>query len=292
MNNNYVSAVANPVIAPQTAGTVTLSLVAISNDGCRDSIWKDVTIYADPIVDFTFQDQCLGELTLFTDGSQLPPESISSNYWDYDSKTSNTKNLSYQFPGTGDYPVKLRVVTTDGCSDSITKTVSIHPLPELDLSLADYEGCNPFRVNSINNSSIESGSISTYNWSWGTGDNSSGSNPSYTYNQVGTFTIKVNAVSDQGCKDSMTLGTSVIVHESPIADFSYTPDEINAIVTEVTFLDESTVDVTGWTWTIDGSDFNGDEIKYSFEDSGVYAVQLIVVNGNSCADTVGEKCAC
>ena len=149
-------------------------------------------------------------------------------------------------------------------------------------------GCEPFTVSVINNSTVANGVISDYLWTWGDGQVSAGAATGHTYSTPNTYTIKVSAVTDKGCKDSITLPTQVVVNKNPKADFSFTPLEPSNITKFVTFKDSSSLDVVGWDWiTSDGGIYAGSSsVNHSFADSGSYFVTLTATNANGCQDDI------
>ena len=71
---------------------------------------------------------------------------------------------------------------------------------------------NTFSFNG-SNSTISSGSITSYNWDFGDGQSGTGANPSHAYSADGTYTVTLT-VSDGDCFDITTLG--ITVWEMPV----------------------------------------------------------------------------
>lgn len=288
VNGVLTSVDQNPTIATTTFGTKTIKLITTSNNNCKDSISKNVEVRPLPVGGFNFSNTCFGELTQFMSNASIPAGTIISTTWKIDNSNFTGLAPSYTFPAAASYTVSQVTLSDYGCKDSITKEVIVNPLPALDITLSNYVGCEPFTVNVINNSTVASGVISDYLWTWGDGQVSVGTATGHTYITPKSYTIKVGAVTDKGCRDSITLPTQVVVNKNPTANFSFTPLEPSNITEFVTFKDTSSADVVGWNWvTSDGGNYSGSSsVNHSFADSGSYYVTLTATNSNGCKDDI------
>ena len=287
LGSSFVSNDASPTIPVTTAGNYFLKLVIETNEGCTDSIIKTFNVNPLPVADFLTGAQCFGDNTIFNDNSTIPTGSNTTFNWLIDGIPMNGASVSYTFPAVGDYSIQEIVTSAKGCKDTVTKDVPVFPLPNVDVTLEQYTGCEPFTINILNNSSITIGSIDQYAWDWGNGFSGSGNLSQYTYPAVGTYTIKVIATSNQGCIDSASLGNNVTVLPRPKADFTYTPDEPSILVSQVDLSDNSSDDATDWQWYIsDGATASGQQATHNFQDSGQYYVELKVENSNGCRDSI------
>jgi gliding motility-associated-like protein len=179
----------------------------------------------------------------------------------------------------------LITTSNEGCKDTLVQDLIINPLPELLIFLDKDTGCIPFDIQVINNSTIQSGSISEYSYNWGDGNIGSGVNPNFTYSNPGKYSVSVRGISDKGCVDSIVLSDSVIVFDNPKADFYYTPEEPSTLKNVVTLVDSSSKDAIDWQWALsDGGSYSGSSTQHNFKDSGNYIVTLRIENDNGCFD--------
>jgi PKD repeat protein len=74
---------------------------------------------------------------------------------------------------------------------------------------------------SFTNSSAVNGGTTTSNWTFGNGSTSTNQNPTNSYTNVGTYTVKLISTSNNGCKDSTTR--DVRVDPSPTATLTVSP---------------------------------------------------------------------
>lgn len=286
VNGVQSSTQADPVFTAGNSGQTTIKLLITSSHGCLDSTEVVTNVHPLPSASFTENYLCLGQQTNFVNTSTIPSGTIAGIYWDIDGNFYNISSPVHQFASTGTYNVKLLVRTDSNCLDSVSKNITIYPIPQLDVKLSDFEGCEPFVPTITNNSTIESGVISTYNWDWGDGNSTEGDPPYYQYPTAGTYTVKVVATSDQGCISSFTLTDDVIVQPNPFADFIYSPTDIHVIVTPVDFMDMSSSDVTSWIWNIASSTYTTPNANHTFLTAGYIPVELIVINDNGCRDSI------
>ena len=222
-NANTFAANANAnysvVISPGSAGTPdTLGPVAVSAT-------------PKPVVDFSISSStaCSGDNISFT--SNISSGTPGFTYdWDFGdgSLHVNTANAAHPFTsvgcGTQLFTVKLTVTDSKGCSNFITKQVSIKQAPDVQLSdqnvFSPFNNCsnsptvaNPSYTLTVNNSSPGAGCINSYNINWGDGNTQNGvSFPlTHTYTTLGAFNLIVTAAGSNGCSNSKTY---VIANQS------------------------------------------------------------------------------
>jgi PKD repeat protein len=70
-----------------------------------------------------------------------------------------------------------------------------------------------------NTSTINSGSITNHDWSFGDGGISTVANPSHVYAAAGTYQVKLVVTTNNGCRDSITQ--TITVYSQPTS-VSYT----------------------------------------------------------------------
>lgn len=107
-------------------------------DGCggEQEINFDLEVLPRPSANFTFSGTCVGSPTQFTNTSNTGVRPINSVSWDFgDNGTSTAQNPTYTYAVAGTYSATYSLITDIGCrSDTITKLVTINPLPTGTLS--------------------------------------------------------------------------------------------------------------------------------------------------------------
>ena len=125
------SSIQNPAHPFAASGTYNVKLVITSNGGVKDSLEKNIIVKPRPITGFTALPVCQGTPTIITNTTDNNGLSITSWSWDFGDGYSLTvqQPSPHGYLNAGDYPVKLKATATNGCADSITKTVTVANYP-------------------------------------------------------------------------------------------------------------------------------------------------------------------
>ncbi|MFY9308182.1 MAG: PKD domain-containing protein, partial [Bacteroidia bacterium] len=113
------------------AGTYTVTLVAISNNSCRDTVYKTIKVHALPVAQFTVPiNTCHGNQTVFNEASTIPAsDTIQAWSWNFadGSPLLNQQTVTggHLYAATGTYNVSLITTSSFGCKDTITKTLFV-----------------------------------------------------------------------------------------------------------------------------------------------------------------------
>ncbi|MEQ9307623.1 MAG: PKD domain-containing protein, partial [Marinoscillum sp.] len=154
-------------------------------------------VFAQPTANFSATTVCLGEQTVFTNGSTEGGSNIVSHTWDFgDGEGSPVVSPKYTFASSGTHIVTLTVVDANGDEATINKNVIIHPKASVNFSLNGSDRCVSVAQSFQNLSTISSGSISSYSWNFGDATTSTATNPSHTYTNPGTYTVSLTAISN------------------------------------------------------------------------------------------------
>lgn len=203
------------------------------------------------------------------------------------SSFSGTGPFGKRYAGAGTYAVRLRVNTSFGCLDSSTQNLVVYAEPTAGFSLnasAQCLGANRFA--STNTSSAGSGSLS-YAWNFGDGTTSAQAQPVKRYTSTGNFNIQLVATNSFGCRD--TLRRSVTVNPDPAASFTVNRDKQCLNNNHFVFGSTSTISsgsIQSHQWNFGGGLFsNAARDSFSYPDSGIYRVRLIVSSNLGCNDT-------
>lgn len=250
--------------------------------GCTSEITKQVQIYEMPVANFNVANVCLNTISDFTNTSFINIGSMTYE-WDFDNGTNSTStspNLVYTADGT--FQVELLVTSNNGCKDTLTKAHIIHPKPLASFTFAEV--CDGNVTPFTDNSSINSGSINTYNWDFGDGSSAGGTAPSHQYLNVGNYNVNLAIVSDQSCTDDTTI--VAIVNPNPIADFAVQDACIGFPVgfTNNSFISSGTISNL-WEFG-DGASSNLASPTNMYATTGLYDVKLVVTSGKGCIDSV------
>ncbi|RFC53759.1 PKD domain-containing protein [Brumimicrobium aurantiacum] len=296
-DDGNTSSIEHPINTFVLDSIYNVQLIVETTQGCRDTIVKEVIVYPIPNVDFETSDVCLEEQSDFIDLSTISNlntiNSIVDWSWDFgDGTTSSVQNPNHVFDSDGVYNVNLMVVSNHGCEIDTTKTVIIHPLPEVSFIGFDIEGCSPICPDISSTTIINSSSsINSLTWTLSNGSIYTGNEFTTCFESLNNgsnyYDVILTAISNQGCVAEHTENDFITVHHNPIADFEYEPEAPTVIQSEIEFFNTSQyADTYEWTF---GSHGNSTEVHPMFEFPPVtdqHFVILVAKTHEDCMDTI------
>jgi len=212
--------------------------------------------------------------------------------FDYDGSTftvdSTTQNPTHIYDTVGTYSVALRATGPGGSNTAVrTNYITVEDVVALvaDFSASPTDGDEPL---SVDFTDLSSGSPDTWSWDFGDGGTSDIQNPTYVYNNFGTYTVTLT-VWNSTDSDSETKTDYIHVYEPGVvtADFTGTPRSGNAPLS-VDFTDSSTGSATSWSWDFDNDgseDSTEQNPTYVYNAPGSYTVALTVASATD-SDTM------
>ncbi|MCF8277219.1 MAG: gliding motility-associated C-terminal domain-containing protein [Flavobacteriales bacterium] len=222
---------------------------------------------------------CEGETITFDDESYSALGEVVGWEWDF----GNGQSASNQAPGeiefaqAGTYWVTQTIVDAEGCDASDSIQVTVNPNPMAAFTTTDV--CQDQETDFVDQSSVSSGSVSSWSWEFGDGTTATGNNVSNTYASAGTYDVVLQITTDAGCVDSAL--NSVTVFENPMANATYESNSLDVVFTAAL----STGEQAEWI-ILDSTILGMNPLNYSFPDSGYYDVILVVTNVNGCVDSI------
>jgi gliding motility-associated-like protein len=264
-------------------GNYTVMLVAISSNGCRDTLVRTNYIrIAQPTLQLTYANAtgCGAPATIAfgINGSTTLP--VTSYSWDFgDGATgSGGPATTHTYTSTGLYTVTLTYSLGTGCTFTATTTVNVGTMPTAGFSFTPVTPCPQQTVNFTNTS--VGGSGTTYSWSFGDGGASVLANPTHAYTTPGNYTVSLIA-NNYGCKDTFALPITV---SPPSAQF--TPVYSCTNRKTVTF-NNTSIGGTSYLWNFgDGNISTLQSPVHAYNNFNTYNVTLTVVNAVSGCSTI------
>jgi gliding motility-associated-like protein len=303
-----------------TAGNFNIKLKVTNQIGCIDSITRAsyITVYEVPQPDFdtlipsntigcvpftvafedkstaTAPDSVVAWLWNFHDGTTLLVEDTAAAGYNWSingtryATDTNTIHPTHIFETRGIYDISLTVTDSKGCDTTIIKTDYItasKPYPGISV--------NPVTCyyNNVEFTNSSTGTGLTYDWTFGDGSpNSTETNPTHSYfvTKDSTIEVSLKATDNHGCDSTITNNITIA---RPYALFEADSTEADCPPFIPQFTDTSALALSSWSWNF------GDTIsmanntsglqnpQHSYNKPGIYDVQLIVEDANSCVDT-------
>ena len=277
----------NPSHVFPNDNTYTVTLQGITSNGCAAELAQDLTVFPIPVADFSSTTVCANQVTNLTNESTVDtPSTITVWEWDIGNNgivNYPSENPNHTFNNGGTHEVNLYVETDFGCSDEITLDVVVDPLP-----VADFEStvvCLGDATNFTDLSSVVSGNIEGWDWDFGDGNSSGNQNPTYTYNNSGTYDVTLQVTTDNGCQHQITLEAEV--NAPPEADFDF---EEACYYDDLTFTDQSGGDPSIWEWNFgDGNTAIGATAQHNYNQPGTYTVTLTAISNAGCFESISME---
>jgi gliding motility-associated-like protein len=128
-SSTNTSTIQNPNHIFTSSGIHNVTLIAISSQGCRDTITRPTSVLPSPFAHFISDNTIIGlnQPVNFTDQSTA---NIVSWHWNFgDSTTSTVENPSHGYNSAGLHHVCLTVTDVNGCTDSICGDIIVMTPP-------------------------------------------------------------------------------------------------------------------------------------------------------------------
>ena len=274
------------------SNTYHVGLAVTSANGCVHDTTITVLVNPSPIANFSTTNVCLGAPSVFTDLSSVAsPATISSWAWDIGNNGSvdfTTPNPTYTFASAGTVNVLLTVVSSTGCLGDTLLPVTV--FAGVTASFSATNVCQKVATVFTDQSTVTSGNIINWEWSFGDTSTSTGQSPLYTYPAAGTYQVQLRITSNEGCSDS--IAKPVTVYPLPVVDFGTVPAN-GCVPLNVVLTDQSTI-ATGnnvaWNWQA-GNLFSSAQqyTGFTFSAAGTYSVTLTVTSDKGCMDSLTKQ---
>lgn len=223
------------------AGTYKIRHWTYSNQGCvSDTAEKTIIINLLPSAINNFNTPlCEKNQIIINDLSTANSGSLVRWYWNLGDGTivnaTNNNPLTHTYASYGTKVTSLLVENSKGClSDTLTKSVQIHPLPQIgyvlpEVCLSDAKAIFSDTSTIADNSEAQL----TYLWNFNTAVppinpgpvpvTSTGKNPQIQFNKADNYFLSLVVTSKDGCKDSVTKIQFTVNGSFPKADFLILP---------------------------------------------------------------------
>ncbi|MCB0396245.1 MAG: T9SS type B sorting domain-containing protein [Flavobacteriales bacterium] len=285
-----VGTLSNPGIVNPKAGpsaNTTYYVTVTDVNGCSASDSVAVGISPPPVVNFSNTGACLGDSIFFTDISASTGGPITVWTWSFgDGVTvTGTNNPGHLYGGNGSFLTKLIVSDSLGCTDSITKPVTVSSRPNVNFR-DTASGCAPIVVFFDNLSN--GGTI--YNWDLGDGSTSDQFAPTHAYITPGSYNVKLIVTNGtSGCSDSLTFNNMITVYGAPTAGFTANSTNTTLDDPQVEFTNSSTGGNDLYWFFGDGATSNAINPTHVYSDTGCFSVVLVVKSTQGCTDTTLQQ---
>jgi gliding motility-associated-like protein len=285
---------------PQTyqfpaAGYYDVSVLAtaphIQNCNNTEEIIYTIIVKGKPFAGASYQNA----LSCAYDSVHFAGELTSNGYqidrweWDFSKGVTVKQQHTTQLFAAGVQPAKLTVISKEGCVADTSFNIDIYAVPHTDFT-TDNNICQAVPAKLTDKSTITSGAITSWQWTFADGSNSTNATFNKTFTTAGTQAVKLLTVSDHGCKKDTSI--PVTVHAAPIVDFippaAVCMPEGTATFTNTTTVSDQSAMTYQWTFGDAGVSTDKSPVHH-YAAAGNYAVALTVKTAFGCTASATKQ---
>ncbi|MEI6765952.1 MAG: PKD domain-containing protein [Bacteroidota bacterium] len=277
------SSAQSPTHTYTASGNFTVALQVTDQNGCSNSfsITNYVHVGLKPVAGFTSQvpSACNPPVNVHFTNTTIPG-SVTSTWTFGDGGTSTQFSPTHGYNNPGTYTVTL-IVSQNGCTDTITHTVTITTSPfTAQYSASPLSGCSPLTVTFHD---LSTPAPNSWSWTFGDGGTSTAQNPSHTYSAPGTYTATLISANGSGCSD--TVVHTITVYGPPNLSFTGNPILACLPPLNVSFTPSAPGAVL-FSWNFgDGSTSTLQNPTHTYTTQGSFTVMLTVTDVHGCTNT-------
>ena len=251
--------------------TLPISLTLTNTWGCKHTAEQNITLFPEVVAEFQ-TDTLAGCHPLEISFTNLSTGANGNQpyLWNYSNGTSGIlapthtrtfSNTSHE--NTEAFTITLTAQSQYGCIDSVSRQITVWPLPLADYTLSAVEGCSPLEATITDHSQ---GNDLTYLWDFGDGSTSTqpGNTEHSWYiapgNNPENYLMRLEITNDFGCLHSHEQ--NITVFPDVVAAFSVNTSGCHPL--EATFSNESE-GASQWNWNLgDGNQSDQEHPSHIF----------------------------
>jgi len=267
----------NPVHIYSQEGTYNVKLVITDNGGIKDSLTQAVVVKARPLAGFNAPAVCQGNATTLTNTTETNSLTISSWFWDFgDGQTSIAEQPpAHGYLGAADYTVQLKALATNGCRDSITKTVTVASYPVAAVTAdAPLTFCKGDSVSLT----VPLNADYTYTWKRDNAALTGATSNKYVAKLTGSYTVDVVNTKANCLTASSTV--AVVAQNAPVAPLITSSGTLIFCQGDSVILNVPNTSGYSYQWKLNGGAVGTNSYLHTAKVSGTYS--LTVTNTLGC----------
>jgi len=221
-------------------GPYTVTLNVTDSEGKWGAVSKSITVYAPPVVNFTYSPSkpvVDGLITFNASGSYDPdggnvtyPSGIVSYEWDFDDENTGTGNVTtHTYTEFGEYNVTLTVIDDEDVTNSTWKLITVYAPPVADFTYSPSGPVvdAPVTFNASASYDPDGGTIVSYEWDFDDENTGTGNVTTHTYTETGTYTVTLSVTDNDGLIGTttadVTVSTQSLAHDVAITNVTPSP---------------------------------------------------------------------
>jgi gliding motility-associated-like protein len=216
----------NPAFEYEFAGIKKVTLVAEDNNKCRDTSIQEIKYLPLPTIIIIDPNTFIGcqPASISFENLSSPVDSTFRYEWDFgDGKTSTDIDPINVYEEIGSYHVNLQLTSPTGCkiAKNWNNLIKIVESPTAGFTYTPEEP--NLYINKVQFTD-ESENAFAYRWTFGESGSSLQQNPSFEFQDTGTFTITQVVLKTNGCTDTATADIKVLPFINFYMPNAFTPN--------------------------------------------------------------------
>ncbi len=194
---------------------------------------------------------------------------------------TDVDEITIEVENGGSFDVQLIVVDENGCTDTTTTVINVFGI-DADFEYVTDGECLPLPVDFTDLSSADT-TIISWVWNFGSGNMSTDTNPSFTFNGTSTsYDVNLTVADELGCTDDVSFTLTVDI---PNPNFS--ASDLQLCVGDETTFTAQVGSYPYYEWIFGNGESSSDpSYTTAYADSGYYDISLVVQNDAGCFDTL------
>lgn len=274
---------------------VQIRLQAFSGTICVNEIIKTIDLYATPDARLTtIPGICLDATPrLLTQGSDAGNNPGAGTY-SGPGVQANGLFTPLQ-TGAGTFTLTYNYLTSAGCKDSTSGTITVWPQPTANFNIAAVTCINE-AITFTDQSEANANNIVSWNWDFGDGTTLIRNNAnsfSKIYSVLQNYNATLRVTTDSGC-NSTVVSKPLTIHPKPVVDFDL-PTVVCLPEGRATFTNKTTVGGTGgtpvtylWQFGVAVATSTQTNPTYNYSATGAYTVHLKATSARGCVDSTNK----
>lgn len=281
------STLLNPNYNYPNYGNYTVTLIAQSGI-CIDTTKLAINVFPKLTLNWlpSVQKQCIKGNSFNFSPTGTWGSNATFNWLFYNSPSAITSTLqsptNIQFTNAGSHLIKFSV-SENGCIKNAQGYAVVHQNPNIEVSISDSVGCEPFPVKF--KELKDSTNPVSYNWNIN-GNVFSSDTVDYTFLNSGLYSYNLIITDSNNCKDSISKINHIKVYPTPKIKSFVNPYYASILDPRITFIDSTILNHSTVYFFGDGATSTQTASIHNYQSTGEFNYTLITTTQFGCADTI------
>ncbi|UCG44862.1 MAG: PKD domain-containing protein [Candidatus Bathyarchaeota archaeon] len=273
------------------ADTYNVTLIIIDDDGLPDNETMPVTIFLQPleppVASFTYSpsEPQVGEIVTFDASTSFDPDGTIVSYeWNFGDGIDGTGEIvNHTYTEDATFLTILNVTDNNGLSNTTSMSITVLNRPPNAIFTESAEAVYTNEVITFNASDSfdPDGTIVSYFWDFGDGNEGANLIVGHSYTDDGNYTVTLTVTDDDGATDNATA-IKTVLNRAPVALFL---ESIHVVFIDVSIQFnasesyDSDGEIVSYFWDFgDGTNTTGVTAEHAYTTKGEFTVTLTVTD--------------